>query len=99
MLAGAVIAWARSQGATQLGLWVPADNGRAQAFYQRQGFAGTGRDRPFPGHSGRSISEMRLDLGGTGSAALMGQAGYVADSSVSVISSQCFGTMRWPSPG
>jgi GNAT superfamily N-acetyltransferase len=58
LLAGAVIAWARSQGATQLGLWVPADNARARAFYQRQGFTATGRSRPFPGQAGRSISEM-----------------------------------------
>jgi hypothetical protein len=28
------------------------------------GFAATGQSRPFPGHPGRSISEMRLDLAG-----------------------------------
>jgi GNAT superfamily N-acetyltransferase len=62
MLAGAVIAWARSQGCTRVGLWVPADNARARAFYERQGFRPTGRSRPFPGTTGRLISEMRLDL-------------------------------------
>lgn len=64
MLAGTVIGWARSQGAARLGLWVPADNPRARAFYERQGFRATGRSRPFPGSAGRSIREMSLDLGG-----------------------------------
>jgi GNAT superfamily N-acetyltransferase len=61
MLAGAVIAWARSEGATRIGLWVPADNARARRFYEHQGFRATGRSRPFPGDAGRSISEMFLD--------------------------------------
>jgi GNAT superfamily N-acetyltransferase len=68
MLAGAVIAWARSEGAARLRLWVPADHPRARAFYERQGFRATGLSRPFPdsgsGSAGRSISEMSLDLGG-----------------------------------
>jgi hypothetical protein len=55
--------WARSEGAVRLGLWVPADNARAQACYERQGFRATGRSRPFPGSPGRSISEMYLELG------------------------------------
>jgi GNAT superfamily N-acetyltransferase len=63
MLAGAVIAWARSEGAARLMLWVPADHPRARAFYERQGFRATGRSRPFPGSAGRSIREMSLDLG------------------------------------
>ncbi len=62
MLADAVIAWARSEGAARLGLWVPADNPRARAFYERQGFRTTGRSRPFPGSADRSVSEMSLDL-------------------------------------
>lgn len=62
MLAAAVIAWARAQDCTQVGLWVPADNPRARAFYERQGFRPTGRSRPFPGAAGRSITEMRLEL-------------------------------------
>lgn len=62
MLAGAVIAWARSEGAARLGLWVPADNPRARAFYERQGFLPTGSSRPFPGSADRSVSEMSLDL-------------------------------------
>ena len=64
MLADAVIAWARSEGAARLGLWVPADNPRARAFYERRGFRATGRSRPFPGSADRLISEMSLDLGG-----------------------------------
>lgn len=62
MLAAAVIAWARAQDCTHLGLWVPADNPRARAFYERQGFRPTGRSRPFPGAAGRSLTEMRLGL-------------------------------------
>jgi len=62
MLAAAVIAWARAQNSTHVGLWVPADNPGARAFYQRQGFRPTGRSRPFPGAAGRSITEMRLEL-------------------------------------
>jgi AcrR family transcriptional regulator/GNAT superfamily N-acetyltransferase len=65
LLAAAVIAWARAEGAARLGLWVPADNARARAFYQRQGFLATGRTRPFPGSSGRFITEMMLDLSGS----------------------------------
>jgi GNAT superfamily N-acetyltransferase len=62
MLAAAVIAWARSEGAARLGLWVPADNPRARTFYERQGFLATGRSRGFPGSADRLISEMSLDL-------------------------------------
>jgi GNAT superfamily N-acetyltransferase len=63
MLAAAVIGWARSQGCTRVGLWVPSDNARARAFYERQGFRPTGRIRPFPGDTERSITEMHLALG------------------------------------
>jgi ribosomal protein S18 acetylase RimI-like enzyme len=52
----------RSERAARLELWVPADNPRARACYQRQGFLATGRSRPFPGSSGRFIDEMLLDL-------------------------------------
>jgi GNAT superfamily N-acetyltransferase len=62
MLAAAVIGWARSQDCTRVSLWVLADDGRAQAFYRRQGFRPTGQARPFPGAPGRSIAEMRLCL-------------------------------------
>jgi GNAT superfamily N-acetyltransferase len=68
LLAAAVIAWARAEGAARLGLWVPADNARARAFYERQGFLATGRTRPFPGSGARSIAEMFLELGGSASA-------------------------------
>jgi GNAT superfamily N-acetyltransferase len=63
MLAGAVIHWAREEGCTRVGLWVPADNSRARRFYESQGFQATGQSRPFPGDGGRSISEMVLELG------------------------------------
>lgn len=62
MLAAAVLAWARAQDCTHVGLWVPADNPRARAFYERQGFRPTGRSRPFPGAARRSLTEMRLAL-------------------------------------
>ncbi len=61
-LADAVIDWARQEGAARIGLWAPADDPRACRFYERQGFRPTGQTRPFPGHPGRSIAEMRLDL-------------------------------------
>lgn len=62
LLANAVIAWARSDGAATVGLWVPADHPRAHRFYERVGFRATGLRRPFPGDPERSISEMSLDL-------------------------------------
>lgn len=62
LLAGTVIGWARSQGSARVGLWVPADNARARAFYHRHGFRPSGRTLPFPGAAHRSICEMWLDL-------------------------------------
>jgi GNAT superfamily N-acetyltransferase len=61
-LAGAVIAWARSEGCARIGLWVPADGPRARRFYQRQGFRATGQARPFPNDATRIIDEMVLEL-------------------------------------
>ncbi|HUA28488.1 MAG TPA: GNAT family N-acetyltransferase [Streptosporangiaceae bacterium] len=61
-LVAAVATWARAQPARRLSLWVPADNPRARRFYARQGFALTGRSRPFPGRPGRRVQEMILDL-------------------------------------
>jgi len=61
-LAGAVIAWARSEDCVRIGLWVPADSPRARRFYQRQGFRATGQARPFPNDATRSIDEMVLEL-------------------------------------
>lgn len=62
MLAAAVIAWARSRNCARVGLWVPADNPRARAFYERTGFRPTGQALPFPGAAHRAICEMKLDL-------------------------------------
>jgi GNAT superfamily N-acetyltransferase len=59
LLAAAVISWARSEGASTVGLWVSGDNPRARRFYENQGFRATGRRRPFPGDSSR-----RLAIGG-----------------------------------
>jgi GNAT superfamily N-acetyltransferase len=61
-LAAAVIAWARSEGCTRIGLWVAAGSPRARRFYQRQGFRPTGRTRPFPNDATRIIDEMVLEL-------------------------------------
>jgi GNAT superfamily N-acetyltransferase len=61
-LAGAVIAWARSEGCARIGLWVAADSPRARRFYQRQGFRPTGQVRPFPADTTRIIDEMVLEL-------------------------------------
>jgi GNAT superfamily N-acetyltransferase len=62
MLVAAVASWARAQRARRLSLWVPADNPRARRFYAGQGFALTGRSRPFPERPGRRVQEMILDL-------------------------------------
>jgi ribosomal protein S18 acetylase RimI-like enzyme len=62
MLAAAVIAWAVSEGAETIGLWVPDDNSRARRFYEHQGFRATGRRKPFPGDGTRLIREMSLPL-------------------------------------
>ena len=75
LLAGAVIGWARSQGCARVGLWVPADNVPARAFYQRQGFRPNGRVLPFPGAAHRSICEMWLDLAPGSAGLAAGPAG------------------------
>jgi GNAT superfamily N-acetyltransferase len=64
VLAAAVIAWATSEGAETIGLWVPDDNPRARRFYEHQGFRATGRRKPFPGDGTRLISGMSLPLDG-----------------------------------
>jgi len=62
LLATAVISWARSEGASTVGLWVSGDNARARRFYENQGFRPTGRRRPFPGDPSRIITEMSLSV-------------------------------------
>lgn len=64
MLVAAVVAWARTEGAARIGLWVPEDSPAARRFYERQGFRMTGRRRPFPGGPERFISEMSLPAQG-----------------------------------
>ena len=62
LLVRAVIGWANDDGATRIGLWVPADNDRACNFYQRKGFRATGRRASYPGDRGRFICEMTLAI-------------------------------------
>jgi GNAT superfamily N-acetyltransferase len=61
-LADAVAGWARQVNARGLCLWAPADDPRALAFYERQGFRPTGRSMPFPRKGDRSICEMSMPL-------------------------------------
>lgn len=48
MLIDEVFAWARLRGAAHLDLYVVSSNEPAQHFYQRLGFARTGRTQPYP---------------------------------------------------
>jgi GNAT superfamily N-acetyltransferase len=45
-LVGALLAWARAEGADEVLLWVADDNPGARRFYRRLGFAGTGVRQP-----------------------------------------------------
>ena len=56
---GAVADWARDRGATRARLYVHADNGRAQAAYEKAGFRATGN--AFDGTIGREV-ELALPL-------------------------------------
>jgi ribosomal protein S18 acetylase RimI-like enzyme len=48
MLVEAVIGWARKAGVERLNLMVTSPNQGAVLFYQRLGFAMTGRSEPYP---------------------------------------------------
>lgn len=43
-LLGAAVTEARMRGFSRLSLWTPRDHGRARAFYEREGWAPTGRE-------------------------------------------------------
>lgn len=43
-LLGAAVAEARTRGFRRLSLWTPRDHARARAFYEREGWAPTGRE-------------------------------------------------------
>lgn len=59
-LVGAVVDWARADGASQLRLWVADGNERASAFYHRLGFVSTGvRERL---RSNPAVGETQLAL-------------------------------------
>jgi GNAT superfamily N-acetyltransferase len=53
-LVDAVADWAREQGRRTLGLSVTTNNEPASAFYERVGFAPTGRVRPLPADPART---------------------------------------------
>ncbi len=59
-LMAAVRAWAETEGADVLSLWVADGNERARRFYTRLGFQPTGRRQPLP--SDPSVGEEELTL-------------------------------------
>lgn len=61
-LVGAVVAWAREDGAACLALWVVDGNPRARRFYERLGFAATGERGPLPSDPSVMEARMALDL-------------------------------------
>jgi ribosomal protein S18 acetylase RimI-like enzyme len=64
LLVNAVIAWARQRGAHTLTLTVTENNDRAIRFYERLGFATTGRTEPYPNDDRLRELEMALVLDG-----------------------------------
>jgi ribosomal protein S18 acetylase RimI-like enzyme len=62
MLVDNVAAWAHGRGATILDLFVVANNHRAIAFYERLGFARTGRTQPHPNDTALIEYEMERSL-------------------------------------
>jgi ribosomal protein S18 acetylase RimI-like enzyme len=63
-LVDAVLAWAKGEGLTNVGLWVAQDNTPAERLYARHGFARTGRVRSMvAGVADRPEFEMRRSVG------------------------------------
>ncbi|MFF7214499.1 GNAT family N-acetyltransferase [Streptomyces sp. NPDC008238] len=62
-LLGAAIAWSWElpEQVRRVRLWVHEDNNRAQAFYKRLGFVGTGRTMAFPLDESQTEYEMELE--------------------------------------
>ena len=60
LLVGAVIDHAHAAGAPRVTLWVALGNARARAFYQRMGFAPTGRRQAYPRDGAAPLDEEEL---------------------------------------
>lgn len=58
----AVIAWAREQRASRLGLWVTQTNAAAAGLYTSMGFRPTGKTQPHPSRAGLVEMEMAKPL-------------------------------------
>ena len=63
LLVNAVIDWANSRGAASLRLMVTSNNDAAQLFYERLGFARTGRTEPYPNDPALFEFEMMRSIG------------------------------------
>ena len=61
-LARSVVKWAESEGARGVILWVADGNSRARRFYERLGFATTGRRQPLPSNPESGEEQFRLNL-------------------------------------
>jgi RimJ/RimL family protein N-acetyltransferase len=61
-LVGAVVTWARADGADELTLGVADGNDRARALYVNLGFVATGETYPLESDPGRNIEILRLAL-------------------------------------
>ena len=62
LLADAVAAWARADGATTLTLWVVEGNAAAEAAYRRAGFATTGVTMALPRDPSRTEHQWARDV-------------------------------------
>jgi GNAT superfamily N-acetyltransferase len=63
-LVEAVCRWAGERGARTVALWVADGNDRARRFYDRLGFAATGRRQPLPSNPDVGEELMRRSLRG-----------------------------------
>jgi putative acetyltransferase len=70
-LVEAIATWAQSQNATSLCLMVTSNNESAMAFYQRLGFARTGRTEPYPNDPALIEYEMCRSLRAGGADAIV----------------------------
>ncbi len=61
-LVEAVCRKARTDGATEITLWVADENHRAKRFYERLGFVSTGEQQPLPSNPAVGEQQMRMPL-------------------------------------